>query len=269
MATKESPSSSDPDEPGREEFLVQVLNNGQELKCHKYMLAKASPFFCAMLRQNFVETSTNKMKVPEFDLETAKSFLDYIYGDVDPWDEDDSFDFDRLTPELLRMSHMYRVTKLQEHCVDHLGYNIEDSNAVDIWKVAEKIGNEKLKRAALDHFGWKGTELLDVPGFKESLQSPQARESLVIHLAKSFASHEVITVKVEYRWVKDGKQLLRSPKQFDVRLSEEVKTIRYLISDSCLSSKSKRQYRCKMGSLRLPGATSGLHEDREPSSPTT
>ena len=133
MATKESPSgSSDPDIPGREEFtdFALVPKNGQEQKCHKIMLAKVSPFFCAMLRQNFVETTTNKMNVPEFDVDTVRSFLDYIYEYIwDPWNF--SFNMYRLTPELLRMSHMYRVKILQDECINHLMQTIEDSQYVD------------------------------------------------------------------------------------------------------------------------------------------
>ena len=69
--------------PGREEFanFSIVLQNGQEVKCHKIMLAKASPVFCAMMRKECTETKTNQIQLTEFDQDTVESFLDYIYAE--------------------------------------------------------------------------------------------------------------------------------------------------------------------------------------------
>ena len=148
MAAKET--SSDTDVSKREEFsdFALILKDGQELKCHKVVLAKVSPFFCAMLRQGCVETETNKMKVTEFEPDTVESLLDYIYAELvlDPVHKhyQRNFDEDRLTPVLLRMSHMYQIINLQDECVKHLMENIEDTNAVDIWSVAETIGHVEL-----------------------------------------------------------------------------------------------------------------------------
>jgi len=194
MAAKGEDSSigSTPEDvPNREDFsdFALVLNNGKELKCHKIKLAEVSPVFCAMLKQDCVETQTNKMKVTDFEPEIVESFLDYIYADLDLVLVQDlykrSFDKKKLTPELMRMCHMYRVKNLEGKCVQHLKNNIEDTNAVDIWAVAEKVGNEELKTEALKHIGKKGSQLLEVPGLKESFQSPQLAESLVKYLTAS------------------------------------------------------------------------------------
>ena len=85
MAAKDNSSTLPSSEGGtiREEssdFII-ILDNGEEVKCHKIKLAEASPVFRAMLKKDFVETKNSKMQMTQFDQETVKSFLDYIYED--------------------------------------------------------------------------------------------------------------------------------------------------------------------------------------------
>ena len=196
---EDSRGSLPDDSLGREEFsdFSLILKNGQELKCHKVKLAEVSPFFRTMFRQDCLETQNNHMKVTEFEPETVASFLDYIYADLDLAKDQDlhnmKFDKKRLTPELLRMCHMYQVKNLQEWCARHLLKCIEDANVVDIWRTSEKIGDDQLRRAALDLLGKKGNKLQDVPGLEESLESPQLAKSLVNHMSHQ---DDVITITI-------------------------------------------------------------------------
>ena len=58
-----------------------VLKSGQELKCHKFVLAESSPFFDTMLsQQQFTETATSRMKVGHIEEVTVYSFLEYLYA---------------------------------------------------------------------------------------------------------------------------------------------------------------------------------------------
>ena len=120
------------------------------------------------------------MKVAKFDPGTVESFLDYIYSVLELMG---NFDEKRLTLEVLKMAHMYEVKHLQDKCVEHMKKNIKDANVVEIWTGAEKMGNAELKKVTLEYLGKKQKQVLDVPGLKESLHSPQLRESLVMYLA--------------------------------------------------------------------------------------
>ena len=120
--------------PIREDFsdFTIILENGQEVKCHKIKLAEASPVFRAMLKKDFVETKNSKMQMTEFGQETVESFLDYIYAEQRLIPDQDvykrNFDKKRLTAELLRFCHMFDVTNLMEKCIEHLKKNVEDTN---------------------------------------------------------------------------------------------------------------------------------------------
>ena len=52
---------------------------GEELKCHKIILCKNSPFFKAMLGYDFKESGDNQMRVRDVPRQTVVDFLEYIY----------------------------------------------------------------------------------------------------------------------------------------------------------------------------------------------
>jgi len=281
MATAgQSPSTSldSADKLQREEFadFALVLKDGQELKCHKVKLAEASLFFRAMLRQECVETRTNKMKVTEFEQGTVESLLDYIYADqgllgvsknVAEWASKSdklerlnvdkrNFDLKRLSPELLRMCHMYQVKTLEEKCVLYFIETIQDTNAVDIWRVAEMIDNNKLKKVALDYLWKKGETMSDVPGLKETFQSPLLVESLVNFLGKWKTTAEdevktfIVTVVLDH-----NSEILFCDRRVKGKVTHSVHSLRLLIDEDLeqarLDNKVAHIYKCKPGTLRL------------------
>jgi len=140
-------------------------------------------------------------KVPDFEPDTVKSFLDYIYADLDRVPNQDlfkkKFDDKRLTSDLLRMSHLYEVTIIQEKCVEHLKKSIVDENVVDICFAAETTGSESLKKAALNHIGKKREKILDIPRMDEVYESPLLVKSLVTHLSGQMSRQNVISVDLE------------------------------------------------------------------------
>jgi len=257
----------------REEFadFTLVLKDGQELKCHKFKLAEVSLVFRAMLRKDCVETQTSRMKVTEFDRDTVESFLDHIYADLEMVSGQDvsiekrNFDMKRLTPALLRMCHMYEVKDLQERCVQYLTENIEDINAVDIWSAAEMISNEDLKNVALMYLWSVGPKLPDVPGLKDTFQSPILMESFVNYICRQREEHEVITVTVRCLRLQD---LALVEIKLQVKWFATVKDMRFEIDNylknyrDCPSLEVHR-YRCKAGSLKIASTSTILEEHKK------
>jgi len=166
-----------------------VLETGEELKCHKMMLARSSPFFEAMLSTDCEETRTNRMIVKEIGLETVMAFLEYIYAEQE-WmakqDEDVyTFKFDKakMTPELMKLAHMYDVKSLHHQCVDYLWQNICDDNAVGIWIEAERCKDSDLIKCVLKYIASKSGEIPNLPRMKEAFKSPKLMEHLSVFLA--------------------------------------------------------------------------------------
>ena len=263
MANKTDEASLDlTQEDQRDEFsdFTLVLKDGQKIRCHKIILSKVSPFFSAMLRQDCAETQTNKMEVTQFEPDTVKSFVDFLYGILQMipvgdlyWRE---FDEKKLTPELLRLSHMYQVKDLEDKCIQYLMKTIEDSVAVDIWSAAETIGNEDLKKVALNHFGKKSSvQLLQVPGLEESFQSPQLVKSLVTYLAQP---KNPVTIGIHVHCIIAKRNAATKVSIPKVKVTDTVKTLRLWISEALIRS----EFRCKRGSLRKKISEDPLEEDR-------
>jgi len=263
-------TSMQEDAPSREDFadFALVLKDGRELKCHKILLAKVSPVFAAMLKQDCVESQTNKMQVKEFEPATVESFLDWIYaalelapgifpGQYEHGKYKKKFSETRLTPELLRMSHMYQVESLQQECIQSLiprGVK-KDENVVEIWSTAEMIGSAskdenvadmwstaamlgRLRRGALRYLKENLHRLLLIPGMKESFQSPQLMESLATYLSRMA---EVITVRVECR----GEKGFVTLQEVQVRRGDTIEDLRHLTDDSLEKAFGKDKYRCE------------------------
>jgi len=167
-----------------------VVDTGEELSCHKLVLAQNSPFFEAMLSSDYEETKSNKMKVKDFSLVTVTTFLEYLYiGQVNK-----GLDKAKITPELMRLSHMYDVQCLYDMTTNHLKENISDTNAVKLWFEAEKIDNEDLKNSAVEYIANQKEDIASWADVDAAYECPELMKSIFACMAKG----KVVTVQVEY-----------------------------------------------------------------------
>jgi len=166
-----------------------VADTGEELKCHKVVLAKESEFFEAMLSSDCKETNTNKMKVPNFSLETVFTFLEYIYAGL-KWNDQvkhrpymKDFDMGKITPELMKMCHTYQVDGLFQECSYQLSLKVSDNNVVSLWIDAEKCEAKLLKDRAMLHIKRKKKDIANLPGMEEAFKCQVLMKSLVDFMA--------------------------------------------------------------------------------------
>jgi len=160
-----------------------VVATGEELRCHKVLLAKCSPFFDAMLSSNMEETKNSKMEAKEFSLETVRTFLEFVYANsyaFESYGED--FDEEQITPQLIRLCHLYGVESLFNVAQDYLSANIDDSNAVAIWFEAQEIENEYLKECALNYMASAKKEISELDDIDRAYKSPELMKALVDRL---------------------------------------------------------------------------------------
>jgi len=166
-----------------------VTASGNELKCHKFILAENSPFFDAMLQKDCMETKINQMDLKHVEEETLIKFIQYLYAH--PTDEavnqDHSaapvgsseyvyhrrFPKEDLTLDLLSIGHMYEVKDLEMDCANYLKENISDNNVMEVWMEAERCKNRILCEKAVKHLVDRPKEkpMGNVPGFSEAFKS--------------------------------------------------------------------------------------------------
>jgi len=169
--------------------FVITLASGQELKCHRQNLAENSSFFDTMLNGGMSEAKTNSMKMEHVDEETVFHFLEYIYASdltsvqaqlqasagPNQYIYKRNFKKEKLTLELFKMAHMYRVDDLITDCAHHLKTTVTDGNVMTLWVEAERCGNDILTSAVVAHLVKRtsGRKLSEIPGYDEVIGSQE------------------------------------------------------------------------------------------------
>jgi len=192
-----------------------MVDTGEELKCHKTMLANCSPFFDAMLSSDCEETKNGKMKAKDYCLETVTTFLEQVYA---IFLNKKGVEENKLTPELMRMCHMYQLQDLFKLTVDHLMKNIRDTNAVGLWFEAEKINNEEMKTSVINFIANKKKDIAYLADVDEAYKCPELMKSLVASLVGN--DGQIITLRVGPKGTK-----------FYVSSSDTVKRLKEIIYD--------------------------------------
>ena len=165
----------------------KIVCQGEELKCHKLVLSLRSDFFKKMFNQEYKESNEGLMTTTDFNAQTMKSFLKYLYTD--------SIDQVEIDYDLLRAAHLYDFKKLISECVRGLSMKINDDNVKDMLQVAlmlelptlleqvkEQVGkqlenwrenqNQKHKTQIYQFLGsMKIGQDLDLEGFDEALKT--------------------------------------------------------------------------------------------------
>merc|ERR1712029_334238 len=169
-----------------------TLASGQELKCHKVILAQNSSVFATMLKSELEEGKTNKMKLDRFDDVTVFYFLGYIYarnehiqvkaylpgGYPAPGNfYQRNFQKEKLTLELFKMAHLYNVKDLLADCTEYLKTTItvaSMANAMEIWREASKRDNAVLCEAVALHVKSNNTSLKMFLEFLKAIECKHA-----------------------------------------------------------------------------------------------
>ena len=207
MSSDQQSSSSSGDEENETwdtkwtDFTL-VVDTGEELKCHKMVLAKFSTFFQTMLKTSCEETAINKMHAKHFSLETVTTYLEYLYADLEWLPDQDlyrrKFDKTQITPELMKMCHIYETNSLHEECLKYLMGNICEDNAVDIWIEAERCENQDLKDLAMEFIAMKKGDICNIPGMEEAYSRPKMMKNLVDYCAARMdEDHEEETINIK------------------------------------------------------------------------
>jgi len=155
--------ATDRNETPWDDFLSDftlVLDSGERLKCHKKALANASPVLKTMFGVKMKEAKTNEMNMRGFTKETVTCFLRYVYAEADSvigYGKDTLIvekeflltDFGRLTPQLMRLAHMYEMEDLVDICEFYLRQTKPDGEkpwtAQDIQKLGADLDSYELK----------------------------------------------------------------------------------------------------------------------------
>ena len=103
-----------------------------------FRILARSPVFKAMFQSKMLESTENIVEIEDFDDETVKGMLEYIYtGGTESLQEN--------APELLKIGDKYQLLGLKEDCERAMKRNLSVDNAMEVLILAHTYNSTKLK----------------------------------------------------------------------------------------------------------------------------
>ena len=141
---------------------VKIICNGKKFECHKLVLSCRSDVFKTMFKNesDTAEANSGEVEIKDFDDETMKTFLHFIYNDK-------IVDEKLIDTRLLHISEKYNVRELFLLCKFHLEKNLSFKNAIDVL-VSAHLTNQKSLFDAASKFVWHNRgHLMKTESWKE------------------------------------------------------------------------------------------------------
>ena len=120
-----------------------LVFGGEEVPCHKHILAAASPVLEAMVKNNHREAIESKANM-KLSAEVGRAFVRFIYtGEV----QEDVLK--ENAPAFLEMGEMYNLKELKDLAEKELLSQLEKENMVEMVYIGELFRAEDIFEAAL------------------------------------------------------------------------------------------------------------------------
>uniref|UniRef100_A0A7E4V3A7 BTB domain-containing protein n=1 Tax=Panagrellus redivivus TaxID=6233 RepID=A0A7E4V3A7_PANRE len=121
---------------------VVIVVKERQFAAHRNVLSACSPFFESILHTDKI--FKEKISVRVEDVETFELFLNFLYGATITVDR-------RTVGELLVMASNFLVARLRAYCIEYLQNVIDNTNCIDISRLAERCNLPGLYKHATDY----------------------------------------------------------------------------------------------------------------------
>lgn len=157
------------------DFVIKA--DSVEFHVHKKVLSAQSKVFAAMFGNDMKETQQSQMTIEDFSAPAVKDFLRYLYTEETP-DETNAM-------ELFALSAKYDVPSLKFITEDMVLYNVDQSNAYEVFSLGHLYSSEHMRILAFKEvkkmypFRHIPTKLMEQP---ESIR--RLAETWIVHNAE-------------------------------------------------------------------------------------
>ncbi|XP_041364998.1 LOW QUALITY PROTEIN: kelch-like protein 24 [Gigantopelta aegis] len=119
---------------------LMLIVEGKVLRCHRVVLAAASPYFHSRLFNGKRESTVDKLFVHNVSKPVLANVLKFIYcGNCELTE--------RNAQHLLRVSHLYGIKGLRKKCDSFLSQHVTVANAIQLFKMAKYTKSSSLEKA--------------------------------------------------------------------------------------------------------------------------
>jgi speckle-type POZ protein len=159
------------------EGVLQDFNikcEGEDIPCHRAILAARSDMFKAMLTTDSIEKTKGEVEIKDCSAGILRHFLKFVYTDC----LDDERDYN--STELLILADRYQVSGLKKRCEVALSKTISKNNAIQLLSTASLYSAEILMANASRVVANNLKELVGSEDWKQMVATnPQAMEAIV------------------------------------------------------------------------------------------
>ena len=235
---------------GRFSDVSLKIGRERTLRAHRVVLASFSPYFEALLGDNWKEGKEDEIEILGLHGTTVSDLIEYAYSGHITVSKDN-------VQALLEAANFLGVELVKQSCIDFLKDSIDNETCLGIWQLADMFALKELSKVAkqhtLQHFAdvCKLEEFVSLPsGFLTELLTDE--ELCVVHenLIPCAEEREKIVLQAVFEYIEHDKENRRCllPKLLPlVRLStlseahlKEIMTHR-LVVDSCKQILEKAQ----------------------------
>lgn len=130
-------------------FDVLLCAEGEELPCHKAVLASCSDYFKAMFTNAMAEKEQRRVPVNGVTASDLRMTLDFVYTSTISIT-------DTNVETLMSAANYLQVTRLKDACCRFLENRLDETNCLRVYQLADRCAcadlEAKAKRYACDHF---------------------------------------------------------------------------------------------------------------------
>jgi hypothetical protein len=117
----------------------QIVCDGKIFECHKSIIANKSDALETMItNRKFNEGQKNQLKIEDFDSETVRMMIHFVYCNELP-------EGAKCSINLLLIADKYNIKSLVQFCQEELSQNLSLENALQILEISEKIDVDHLR----------------------------------------------------------------------------------------------------------------------------
>ena len=140
--------------------ITIIFEDGKKLPAHKYILAKKSSVFAAiMFEHEMLESKTKEIRITDISTEAIENMIRFIYTGVEfHYDDADLLD-------LLKAADKYAVDDLKKNCEKSISKKLSIENCFKIIEAADKFNADVLKVKAIQFIAKNAEVLIEKPEF--------------------------------------------------------------------------------------------------------
>jgi len=143
-----------------------IICQGQEIKCHKMVLAVMSEVFKTAFTSKITEVQENRLEIEDASPESVKGMVSHMYTGSIPTNIGD------IVAEMLHLAEKYKVGSLKKACENCLRHDLAVENAVNTIILVDRYKcSPQLRAKVLKFFHENGSAILQTSDWTTALES--------------------------------------------------------------------------------------------------